>query len=150
MNLFRGGVLLLGVSGIVIAAGPMELPVQLSVSRGWEPQGAYCRLYNVKSVVTVQGTVKRVEKIVPMKGMGYGIHMILKTQSETIPVHLGPTWYVEKQRVQFESGDVVEVTGSRVYCDGKPIILAANIKKDDLTATYREPSGLPAWAGWKR
>jgi hypothetical protein len=93
--------------------------------------------------------VQRVEKLVPLKGMGYGIHMIVKTATETISVHLGPAWYVEQQPVKFHARDMVEVTGSRVPCDGKPIILAASVKRGDQTVMYRELSGLPDWAGWR-
>jgi len=61
-----------------------------------------------------------VEKITPLQGMGYGVYMTLKTDTDTMPVHLGPWSLWRKQLIQFHSGDVVEVTGSQVSCDGKP------------------------------
>ena len=138
------------VIGIAAAAGWADpTPFRWQGNRGWEPESAYCRLYDAKRVVTLHGTVQRVEKIIPMKGMGYGVHLILKTQDETIPVHLGPTWYVERQMVQIHAQDVVEVTGSRVPCDGKPIILAALIRRGNDTVKFRELSGTPGWAGWR-
>jgi len=139
--------ILIGTMSLTTAASRADSPIQWRGSRGWEPESAYCRLYDAKTVVTLLGTVQRVEKITPMKGMGYGVHLILKTDSETIPVQLGPTWYVEKQPLQIQTGDVVEVTGSRVPCDGKPVILAALIKKGTETVKYRELKGTPAWAG---
>jgi hypothetical protein len=81
-----------------------------------------------------------------MKGMGYGVYLMLKTGSETVPVHLGPVEFVEKQSIQFLAGDNVEVTGSRVSCDGKPAFLAAIVKRGSDTAKYRELNGRPAWA----
>ena len=129
------------------ATGWTDSLIRWRGSKGWEPESAYCRLYDAHRVVTLTGAVQRVEKIVPMKGMGYGVHMILKTDSETIPVHLGPTWYVEKQPIQISAGDVVEVTGSRVSCEGKPVILAALVKKGDQTAKFRDIKGTPAWSG---
>ena len=132
--------------GIVVAGARADSPVRWQGSRGWEPESAYCRLYDPKTVVTVQGTVQRVEKIVPLKGMGYGVYMMLKTDSETIPVHLGPTEFVEKQTVQLRTKDIVEVTGSRVSCEGKPVILAAVIKRGEETVKFRELNGRPAWA----
>lgn len=141
---------LLGLAGAAVAKGWADLPVQWRGGRGWEPESAYCRLYDAKTVVTVKGIVQRVESIIPMKGMGYGIHLVLKTDSETLPVHLGPTWYVEKQPVRIRAQDVVEVTGSRVPCDGKPIILAALIKRGAETVKFREANGRPAWAGGRR
>ncbi len=116
---------------------------------GWEPEGIYCRLYDAKTIVTLKGTVQRVEKIIPLKGMGRGYHLMLKTNSEIIPVQLGPAGYVEKQPVQLHAGDLIEVTGSRVPCDGKPVILAASIQRGSETVTFRLKDGRPAWAGPK-
>jgi len=96
-----------GISGVVAWA---DSPVQWRGSPGWEPSSAYCRLYDAKHVITVKGTIQRVEKIVPLKGMGEGVYFMLKTDSETLPVHLGPEEYVEKQPIVLQAGDVVEVT----------------------------------------
>ena len=46
-------------------------------------------------------------------GMGMGIHLTLQTDKETIPVHLGPDWFMKKQTPKIESGDKITVTGSR-------------------------------------
>jgi len=135
--------------GIVLCAVPgswADAPIQWRGSKGWEPESAYCRLYDSKTIVTLKGTVERVEKVTPMKGMGYGVYLMLKTSSESIPVHLGPTEFVEKQSVQIRTKDTVIVTGSRVSCDGKPVILAATIKRGDETVTFRALKGSPAWA----
>ena len=80
-----------------------DAPIKWRGNPGWEPEGAYCRLYDAHAVDTIQGTVDRVEKIIPMKGMGYGIYFILRTEKGTVPVHLGPTNYVEKQPIQLHA-----------------------------------------------
>jgi hypothetical protein len=131
---------------VVGTLGWADSPIQWRGSKGWEANSAYCRLYDAKHVVTSTGTVQMVEKITPMEGMGYGVYLMLNTGSETIPVHLGPVEFVEKQPVQFKAGDSVQVTGSRVSCNGKPAFLAANVKRGSETATYRELNGHPAWA----
>ena len=138
---------LLGLVGGVSAAGWTDSPIQWRGSRGWEADSAYCRLYDPKALVKLRGTVERVDQVVPMKGMGAGVYLALKTDAESIPVHLGPQWYVEKQPVHFHAGDAVAVTGSRILCDGKPAILAATVQRGDDTAKYRELNGRPAWSG---
>ncbi len=147
MTIRRGLFLLIGIGLLFVGHSFADSPVRWQGTPGWEPESAYCRLYDAKKVVTVKGTVQRVEKMIPMKGMGYGIHMILKTDTETIPVHLGPTWYVEHLPVQLKAQDRVEVTGSRVPCDGKDIILAAAVKRGAETVKFREISGTPGWTG---
>ena len=84
-----------------------------------------------------------------MKGMGAGVHFMLKTEQETIPVHLGPIHYVESQSIQLKTGDVVEVTGSRVPCDGKPVILAAMVKRGNDVLTLRDLKGRPMWGNMR-
>ncbi len=117
---------------------------------GWGPQDSYARIYNPQSVETITGEVVSVDKITPMKGMSYGIHVIVKTDKETIPVDLGPGWYIENQDVKITPGDRVEVKGSRIMFQGKPALIAAEVKKGGETLTLRDANGFPAWSGWRR
>ena len=86
----------------------------------------------------------------PMKGMYSGIHIVVKTDKESLDVHLGPEWYVERLDTNIEKGDKIEVKGSRVTFDGKPAIIAAEVKKGDNILVLRDGIGIPAWAGWRR
>jgi hypothetical protein len=73
--------------------------------RGWGAAGSYSRMYDPKTVETISGEVVSVDKFTPGKRMSYGVHFTLKTEKETIPVHLGPSWYMEKQAVTIAQGD---------------------------------------------
>jgi len=119
-------------------------------SGGWATEGRYGRMYDPKTVETISGEVVSVDKITPMKGMSYGVHLMVKTDKETVSVHLGPGWYMEKQDVKIEPKDKVEVTGSRITFGGKPAIIAAEIKKGEGVLKLRDENGLPAWCGWRR
>ncbi len=119
-------------------------------SGGWGMGSSYQRMYNPASVETVSGVVESVDKITPMKGMYSGIHLMLKQDNETIAVHLGPEWYIERQDVKIERGDKLEVKGSRITFDGKPAIIAVEVKKGDSILVLRDSAGVPAWAGWRK
>lgn len=119
-------------------------------SGGWGAQGAYQRLFNPATVETVRGEVTAVERITPLRGMGAGIHLQLKTDKETIPVHLGPAWYIERLDTRIDKGDAIEVEGSRVTVAGKPAIIAAQVKKGGAQLTLRDARGIPVWSGWRR
>ena len=119
-------------------------------SGGWGMKGAYQRVYDPATAETVRGEVIGIEKFAPMKGMNYGIHLQLKTEKGTIPVHLGPSWYIERLDTRIEKGDKIEVKGSRVMVAGKPVIIAAEVKKGDFLLKLRDDSGVPAWAGWRK
>lgn len=134
----------------VVFARPMKGWKGWRGSGGWGMNTQYQRMYNPKTLETVTGTVESIDKIIPMKGMMYGIHLLLKTEKETISVHLGPEWYVERLDTKIEKGDNIEVKGSRVTMMGKPAIIAAELKKGDNVLKLRDENGIPAWAGWRR
>jgi hypothetical protein len=119
-------------------------------SGGWGTGSQYNRMYNPATVETLSGTVEAVDKITPMKGMYSGIHLVLKTDKETISVHLGPEWYIERLDTKIQKGDAIEVKGSRVTFAGKPAIIAGEVKKGDSTLVLRDSAGIPAWAGWRK
>jgi hypothetical protein len=117
---------------------------------GWGPGTAYSRLYNPQTVETISGEVVSVARITPMKGMYSGVHLMVKTDRETISVHLGPGWYIDNQDVTILPKDRVEVRGSRITFEGKPAIIAATVTKGDEELALRDANGFPAWSGWRR
>lgn len=119
-------------------------------SGGWGMGAEYQRMYDPATVETISGSVVLVDKITPMKRMQGGIHLMVKTAKETISVHLGPSWYIERLDTKIETNDDIEVKGSRVTYRGKPAIVAAEVKKGDNTLVLRDSAGIPAWAGWRR
>ncbi len=119
-------------------------------SEGWAGPGPYQRLYNPQSAYSAAGTIVSVQSFVPIKGMAPGVHVMVKTSSETVDLHLGPVWYVERLEEQLQPGDQIEFRGSRVTIDGKPAVIATEIKKGEHSLVLRDANGIPAWAGWRR
>jgi len=119
-------------------------------SGGWGPGTQYNRMYDPKAMETISGEVIGVDRITPAKGMSGGVHMNVKTDKETISVHLGPSWYLENQDVKIEAKDKVEVKGSRISFGGKPALIAAEVKKGDEVLKLRDDAGFPVWSGWRR
>jgi hypothetical protein len=119
-------------------------------SGGWGMGSPYQRMFNPATVETISGTVESVDKVMPMKGMYSGIHLTIKTEKESVDVHLGPEWYIERLDTKIQKGDTIEVKGSRVTIAGKPVIIASEVKKGDDVLVLRDSNGIPAWAGWRR
>jgi hypothetical protein len=119
-------------------------------SGGWGPGGAYQRHYNPESAFSTAGEIESIQTFVPAPGTLPGVRFFLKTAGETIDVHLGPLWYIERLDLKLEPGDHVELRGSRVTIDGKPIVIAAEIRKGDADLVLRDAKGVPVWAGWRR
>ncbi len=129
---------------------PKRHEMQWKGSGGWGPKTNYGRMFDPKTVEIISGEITNVDKITPGKSMSYGIHIILKTDETTVPVHLGPGWYIENQDITIERNDKVKVIGSRITFDGKPAIIAAKIRKGDEVLMLRDENGIPAWSGWRR
>ena len=119
-------------------------------SGGWGPGTQYNRMYDPKTVETISGEITVVDRITPAKGMSGGVHMNVKTDKETISVHLGPGFYIENQDVKLQAKDKVEVKGSRISFGGKPAIIAAEVKKGEEVLKLRDDAGFPVWIGWRR
>jgi hypothetical protein len=116
-------------------------------SGGWGYKSQYQRMYNPQSVVEIKGVVEAVEQITPTKGMSHGIHLKVNTDAETIAVHLGPAWFIERQDISIQKGDTIEVKGSKITFNGAPAIIAAEVEKGDTELKLRDENGFPVWAG---
>jgi len=116
---------------------------------GWGRGSSYQRLYDPDAVKTVSGEVTAVEYFTPEKGMGQGVHLQLKTEDETLSVHLGPRWFLDEQDVQIEKGDQIKVKGSLITFEEKPTLIAAEMEKVEAILQLRDEEGFPRWAGWR-
>jgi hypothetical protein len=130
------------------------LILALTMACGSENQGGlgqgggagYDRMYDPKTVAAVSGEVVAVDKIAD-QGTGYTASLTLKTDKETILVYLGPGWFIEKQGLTLAPQDQVEITGSQITLQGKPALIAAEVKKGHQSLRLRDSAGIPTWAG---
>jgi hypothetical protein len=127
-----------GLGGVALAQG--------GPGKGGSASG---RQYDTKTVETITGDIVAINTISPGRGggAGGGEHLMLKTEKEEIAVHLGPKWYLDKQSVKLAVNDRVEIRGSRITQAGKPVIIAAELKKGDQVLKLRDDAGRPLWAG---
>jgi hypothetical protein len=138
---------------IRLIAGLSLLSLVLAASSwgqsGPKTGGGPSSLYNPDTVVTVSGIV--ISKTQPSaKGLPQLVYLILKAETGKITIFLGPDLYVDKLPVQIQNLDNIQVTGSKISWEGKPVILAAEIKKGDQFLKLREPNGVPVWSGQGR
>jgi hypothetical protein len=150
MRTLAMAVTIIGISVLLPTSDAFAQSFRWRGGGGWGAGGQYGRLYDAKTVETISGEVTSVQEMTPFKGMGNGVHLLLKTDKESISVHLGPAWYVERQDTEIAAGDKIEVKGSRITYEGKPAIIAAEIHKGDEVLVLRDANGIPAWAGWRR
>jgi hypothetical protein len=134
---------------LLIAIAISTLSVASALAQRGMGQGAG-RMYDPATETTIKGTVEEVKQIQGQRGGANGTHLIVKTDKETLEVHLGPTAFLEKEKFTFSKGDQIEVIGSKVKVDGADAILAREFKKGDKTLTLRNAQGVPVWSGGRR
>jgi hypothetical protein len=88
-------------------------------------------------VESISGEIMAIDKVTPMKGMDYGIHLKVKAGKERVSVQLGSAWYIERLDAKLAKGDAVEVKGSRITYNGNPAIVAAEVRKADTALKLR-------------
>jgi|UniRef100_A0A7V6A590 hypothetical protein len=101
--------------------------------------------FNPQTVETVQGIVVEAPEV-RQTGLPEMEHLTLKTKQEKLTVVLGPNWYLAKQGWKINLLDRLDATGSRLNLDGKPALIAQEVKKGDQVMKFRDSSGRPLWA----
>jgi outer membrane receptor for ferrienterochelin and colicins len=117
---------------------------------GWRRDDEVGRLYDPARTTTLEGKVVGLEKSVSVERQSHGVHLLLDTGEEVIPVHLGPLWFIENLETKLTEGDRVKVEGSRIELNGKSAVIAAKVVAGQRTIELRDSMGVPMWKGWRR
>lgn len=105
--------------------------------------------YDVTKEVKIKGTIEDVKEMTMAKGEA-GVHLMVKTATESIEVRLCPSGYLKDFEVAFSKGQEVEVTGSKIKIDDKDVILAREVVQGNSTVTLRDKHGAPVWTWLKK
>ncbi|MDE3155394.1 MAG: hypothetical protein KGN76_09845 [Acidobacteriota bacterium] len=141
MKKWMVGTMFVVASAALAAAGLAQPPM----GRGMGPGMRYDKAHEV----TVTGTI---EDVVQRTGMGRmaggssGTHLMLKTETETLEVFVGPTTWLEQQKVTFTKGEAIEVTGAHTTFGQNAGLIAREIKMGGKTITLRNADGVPVWS----
>lgn len=125
--------------------GSVVVALSLAVAMAQQPRKGQGRNYNPATEKTITGEVQDVQQT--QRGRVPGMHLMVKTESETVDVRLGPSTFIENQGFTFAKGDKVEVIGSKVTVQGVEALIAREVTKDGKKLTLRDTTGRPLWAG---
>ena len=112
---------------------------------GWEDGSKFNSLFNTKTIDTVFGEIVSLDSVKPTKGMSYGIQLIVKTKKDTVTAVLCPTWFTKCLNICLKANDKIEIEGSRVTFNNKPIMIAARIICNGIILKMRNDKGHPIW-----
>ncbi|NLW31257.1 MAG: DNA-binding protein [Fibrobacter sp.] len=139
---------------IVMLVFPLFVNAQMGMkfrgSDGWGIQSQYERFFNNYSLSRYYGKITEIDTITPMQDMGSGIQLKLKGDREEYIVHLGPAWFIIHQDMSLGINETVEIKGCKVAINGKPVIMAAELRRKDNILYLRDQDGIPYWSMWRK
>lgn len=120
-------------------------------SGGWGVGLPYAAQFDPTSLRQLSGEVVAVNKITPVHGMTEGIAITVRTHNETVIVHLGPLWFLERQdALRFIPGDSLGVTGSQTTVQGEKVLIATAITRKGKQLLLRDTQGIPLWSSLRQ
>lgn len=109
--------------------------------------------FDPSTIETVTGTVVTVDPFVRLeRNTRSGVAAVLQdVDGKRINTVLGPSMWLDQRGLVLERGDELTVTGSAVTDDKSelPMIVATEVRRDDVRLTLRDDNGRPAWATFK-
>lgn len=98
-------------------------------------------MYDPSQLETIHGRVLKIERV----GPGQGTWLQVKTEQETLTVHLGPAWYLNQQKVAIAPNETIEVTGVRNIGGNDITLMASKFKYTGQTIELYDKQGFPSW-----
>jgi hypothetical protein len=100
--------------------------------------------YDLQSETKIKGTVQDVT--LPASGHEKdAVHLVLKIGNDSVDVYLCPKTFLDEMGVEFNKGDEIAVTGSKVKSGDADLVLARQAQKGNDTLILRDDKGNPVW-----
>jgi len=106
---------------------------------------SYDRMYDASTVEMVKGSITKIDSMMPEPGMAKIVTVMVKTNGETMDIHLAPESYLKDKGVMLKTNKQIEATGSRTTVQGKTILMASKIKTNGKEVELRSEDGRPKW-----
>jgi hypothetical protein len=107
--------------------------------------------YDRGTVETLRGTVIEVERLAPRRFERLSqVHLLLKTDGQSVIVHLGPQSWLAQHNFDLSPGDQVTIKGSRIDRLRHTFLVAGEVKKGNRVLFLRDENGRPLWARGRR
>jgi hypothetical protein len=100
--------------------------------------------YDVQTETKIQGTIQDIT--VPATGHEKEvIHLVMKVGNDTLDVYLCPKSFLDEMGIEFNRGDEIVLTGSKVKQGDVDMVLARQAQKGQDTLVLRDDKGNPVW-----
>lgn len=106
---------------------------------------SYDRMYDASTVEMVKGSIVKIDSMAPETGMMNIVCVMVKTNGDTMMVHLAPASYLKDKGIMLRTNKQIEATGSRTMHKGETVLIASKIKTNGKEIELRGEDGHPHW-----
>jgi hypothetical protein len=106
-------------------------------------QGKYP--YDPAKQTTISGKIQETKDYHCAVSGTEGSHFTLKTEGETLEVHLAPVSFMKEYEIKFRPGEDAKVVGVKIEFEGKPAFMARIVTIGTDTYVFRDEKGRPLW-----
>lgn len=101
------------------------------------------KILQTESTEKFTGTVQSINRVnLPNQTQ---VQIVLATDRGNLLIIVGPAQYIDQQKIKFQVGDKVVVTGYRIKANGNEVITAAQIQKNGNTLQLLNEKRQPVW-----
>jgi hypothetical protein len=102
--------------------------------------------YDPDKINTVQGTILNIKQVFPEWEGRYVQVILIQTDYGELNVYLAPSWFMERIHMRLTVGDAIEVTGAQTAIKDQQVMLAAELRKNEIIYRLRSKfDGSPVW-----
>jgi hypothetical protein len=120
-----------------------ESPAIQQTSGAWTKSGRNLNSNRSGAKEVVYGNVLSTEDLKPGPGNELGVQMTVNTEEGDLRILLGPRWYLPEHDLNLSHGEPVTIVGIRITWDGKPAIVADEIRQGSKKLVLHAPSNEP-------
>jgi len=100
--------------------------------------------YDLQTETKLKGTIQDVT--LPATGHEKEVvHLVMKIGNDTVDVYLCPKSFLDEMGMEFNKGDEITVTGSKVKQGDTDLVLARQAARGNDTLVFRDDKGNPVW-----
>lgn len=117
----------------------------LAINRTVHGLKKYRRKFNPDSVTEFTGQVVEVFYSKESRHDTRGVIVFMADEEDVMEVHLGPSWYIDRQLRHIKVGEELTVTGSVIDYKNQEILVAQTLKRGKNKYQFRDEDGSPYW-----
>ena len=117
----------------------------LAINRTVHGLKKYRRKFNPDSVTEFRGHVVEVFYSKESRHDTRGVILFLADEEDVMEVHLGPSWYIDRQLRHIKIGEELTVTGSVIDYKNQEILVAQILERGKNKYRFRDEEGSPYW-----